>query len=232
MDGGWIFGWCLALMLLPNTVGGQIRVTATPMQSRTPNLRFPRVSGLHNAEVQRQVNAILAKRQREDIGTLRECRRGIPGPPQKDEDSERVRVTYLSPLFLSIDTRMTVWQCAPYPQIDVPHPLSINLQTGAEVDWGALFSDGFLPVPDDSVHPPANLIGLYLMHYTQDQECIDAVKAGQYGFDLWLDHRRKALVAIPHFSHQVWACADEVAIPFSEVLPYVADKAAASDLAR
>jgi hypothetical protein len=213
---------------------------ASPMQSRTPSLRFPRVSGLPDAEVQRHVNTALATRESEDIKTLKECRQGIPGPPQKDKDLESTRVTYLTPLFLSIDARSTVFQCAPYPQINIPHPLTIDLRTGHEVDWKQFFVDGFLPVQDYSVprkphsDPTAKLTLLYLSRYKQtDPQCVSAVKDdSSYGYDLWLDRRRKALVVVPAFSHVIRACADEIAIPLSEVLPYIADEATARDLAR
>ena len=81
-------------------------LVASPMQSRTPSLRFPRVSGLPDADMQRQVNAVLRTRESEDLKTLKGCRHGIPGPPQKDDDSESTRVTYLSPHFLSVDARL------------------------------------------------------------------------------------------------------------------------------
>ncbi len=215
-------------------------LVASPMQSRTPSLRFPRVSGLPDAEVQRQVNAILATRESKDIKTLKECRQGIPGPPQKDEDSESTRVTYLTPHFLSVDARLTVWQCAPYPQLDIPEPLTVDLRTGREVDWKQFFVNGFLPIPDSRVphkpqsDPTAKLTLLYLSRYKQtDPQCVSAVKDDiSYGYDLWLDGSRKALVVVPDFPHVIRSCADEIAIPLSVVLPYIADEATARDLAR
>lgn len=215
-------------------------LVASPMQSRTPSLRFPRLSGLPDAEMQRQVNAILATRESKDIKTLKECRQGIPGPPQKDEDSESTRVTYLTPHFLSVDARITVWQCAPYPQLDIPEPLTVDLRTGREVDWKQFFVNGFLPIPDSRVphkpqsDPTAKLTLLYLSRYKQtDPQCVSAVKDDiSYGYDLWLDGSRKALVVVPDFPHVIRSCADEIAIPLSVVLPYIADEATARDLAR
>lgn len=215
-------------------------LVANPMQSRTPSLRFPRVSGLPDADVQRQVNTILATRESKDIKTLKECRQGIPGLPQKDEDSESTRVTYLTPHFLSVDARLTVWQCAPYPQVNLPEPLTVDLKTGREVAWKQFFVDGFLPVPDYSVRrkpqtvPTAKLTLLYLSRYKQtDTQCVSAVKDdSSYGYDLWLDGSRKVLVVVPDFPHVIRSCVDEIAIPLSEVLPYIADEATARDLAQ
>jgi hypothetical protein len=210
------------------------------MQSKTPQLRFPRVSGLPDAEVQRQVNAILASRERKDIKTLNGCRQGISGFSQKNDDSETMRVTYLTPHFLSVNAFVTVWQCAPYPQLNLPEPFTIDLRTGHEVDWKQFFVDGFLPVPDYSVRrkpqtvPTAKLTLLYLSRYKQtDPQCVGAVKDDiSYGYDLRLDRRREALIAVPDFPHVIRSCADEIAIPLNEVRPYIADEATARELAQ
>jgi len=238
MDRRWTVFWLLVFVVSPGR--GQTRVVASPMRSMAPRLRFPRVSGMRDEVVQRRVNAILANREREDIGTLSGCRRPIVGPRVKDSDSETVRVAYLSSSFLSIDVRRTVWQCAPYPQIDIPEPITLDLRSGREVDWAQFFAPGFLPVRDFSMPvkprsgPPSRLTTLYLGGYKgHDAECLDAVKGDSlYGFDLWFDRRQAALVAVPDFPHVIRACAEEVAIPLSAVLPYVSDEAAARELAR
>ncbi len=217
-------------------------LVASPIQSRTPSLRFPRVSGLPDADVQRQANEVLADREKQDLQRLRDCTDVLhyQSPGAKDEDSETIRVTYLTPHFLSVDARVTVLQCAPYPQLNLPEPLTVDMRTGREVDWKQFFVDGFLPVPDYSVPrkpqtvPTAKLTLLYLSRYKQtDPQCVSAVKDDvSYGYDLWLDRRRKALVVVPDFPHVIRSCADEIAIPLSEVLPYIADEAAARELAK
>jgi len=238
MDRRWTVFWLLVFVVSPGR--GQTRVVASPMRSMAPRLRFPRVSGMRDEVVQRRVNAILANREREDIGTLNGCRRTIVGPRGKDSDSETVRVAYLSSSFLSLDVRRTVWQCAPYPQLNIPDPLTVDLRSGRAVDWGQFFAPGFLPVQDFSVPTKprsgqlSRLTILYLSGYGEhDPECVNAVKGDSlYGFDLWLDQRRAALVAVPNFPHVIRVCAEEVAIPLSAVLPYVAGEAAARALAQ
>jgi hypothetical protein len=236
--------FCLAVF--SGGVFGQRKTTtvlvASPMQSRTPSLRFPLVSGLPDVDVQRQVNQVLADREKQDLQRLRDCTDVLhyQSPGAKDEDSETMSVTYLSPHFLSVDARVTVWQCAPYPQLDIPEPLTVDLRTGREVDWKKFFVDGFLPVPDYSVRrkpqtvPTAKLTLMYLSRYKQtDPQCVSAVKDDiSYGYDLWFDRRRKALVVVPDFPHVIRACADEIAIPLSEILPYIADEATARELSK
>jgi len=212
------------------------------MQSRTPLLRFPRVNGLPDAEVQRQVNAVLTDRENQDLKTLRDCANvsHYQSPGENIQDSETMRVTYLTPHFLSVDARVTVRQCAPYPQLNLPEPFTIDLLTGHEVDWKQFFMDGFLPVPDYSVPrkpqgvPTAKLKLLYLSRYKQhDPQCVSAVKDDiSYGYELWLDRSRRALVVVPDFPHVIRSCADEIAIPLSEVLPYIADEATVRELSR
>lgn len=232
---------CMVVPLLCSVSAcAQSPISASPMHSSTPHLQFPHVTGLTDSSTQQAVNSILADREREDIDVLNGCRRGKVGRRGSDGDSETVRVTYLSHSFLSLDVRLTVWQCAPYHQLAIPHPLTINLRTGEEADWEKFFLPGFLPVRDFSVDAKpridtaSRLTALYLSRYKQDDaQCVEAVKQDHlYGFDLWLDSVRSALVAIPNFPHVIRACADEVAIPLTEVLPYVADPKVADELAR
>jgi hypothetical protein len=250
MDGLWtktsiLLGvFCLAVY--SGGAFGQRKTTtvlvASPMQSRTPSLRFPRVSGLPDAEIQRQVNEVLADREKKDFQRLRDCSDVLQYqfPGAKNEDSETMRVMYLTPHYLSVDARLTVWQCGMHPDVNIPIPLTVDLRSGHEVDWKQFFADGFLPVQDYSVRrkpqtvPTAKLTLLYLSLYKQtDPQCVSAVKDDiSYGYDLWLDGSRKALVVVPDFPHVIRVCADEIAIPLSVVLPYIADEATARDLAR
>lgn len=227
----------LFLAVLPLCSIGQIPLVAAPMRSKTPRLQFPRVSGLRDSAVKRQVNAVLAAREKQDLQTLRFCAHVAHFRGAKDEDSETLRVSYLSNMLLSLDVRVTFWNCAPYPQTNLPEPITIDLRSGHELDWHAFFLSGFLPDSGaDGWEKPAGPIpglkAMYLSRYKQDSDCTAQIRDSGFPFDLWLDRRSGSLVAVPDVPHVIRACADEVAIPFSEVLPYVADKAAASDLAR
>jgi hypothetical protein len=192
------------------------------MSSRTPAQKFPRVSGLSSKEAQDRVNALLAHREEQDRNVRKECRSsGIPGPP-KPSFEETIRVTYLSSRLLSVDSRYTSFGCAPYPDIDIPNSLTIDLVQGQELNWDSFFVDGFLREGEHG----SPLTKLYLRHARLDDECSkvldDYLKASQLSYDMWFNKQRGLMVEAS-FPHVVRECGKLVSIPFSEIQDSIRD---------
>jgi len=206
-----------------NATGG---VRAIPMHSASPAQRYPRVAGLPDAEAQQQANVVLLARERLDAERRRNCL-SFRQTNEHGIYTEKIRVTYLTKRFLSIDVRETDFGCAAYPNIDIPFPLTIDLQTGHAVDWETFFTTDFM-IPKGE--EPSHLTRLYLDHYKNDAECTDIVKKNRYGFDIWLDSASSSLIVAPNLPHVIRACVDVTAIPLSDVIAFVVDKSAALQL--
>lgn len=221
--------WSLSALGQGRSSAGELRVMAVPMHSATPQQRFPRVSGLPDAAVQERINAVLAAREKEDAGLRRNCLRdGHIARNDPDGYSEKIRVTYLSPRFLSIEVRESDSGCGAYPNANVPTPITLDLRTGQELDWKGFFTDGFLSPSGDR---PSRLTQLYLRRAgtaAPDPTCRPVIEEATY--ILWLDQTKRALIAEPDIPHVVRACAQTVAIPFSDIAPFVVDKSTMRDL--
>ncbi len=223
---------CLFLVVVFGLCAAQVGpVTAAPMESSTPALQYPHLRGLSDATVQQKVNAQLADQEKSDLETRADClkQNKLPANDRK-EAMETIRVTYLSARFLSLLVRSTDYNCGAYPNIGVPVPMTLDLKTGDAVDWSSLFRTDFLTSTGRSRFQATRL---YLSHYKQtDKDCLDAVKAGDSGFDFWLDAKKRVLVMTPDFPHVIQACAEEVELPLTVVAPFVVDRAVADDWLR
>ena len=188
-------------------------VTATPTFSQSPIQSFPRVSGLDDKAIEAQVNKQLANRERADRASRADCLRAYISHG-KPSYSELIRLAYLSPRLLSIDVRTSYLCGSPYPNDDIPYPVTFDLTTGRELDWHLFFTDEFLNPPADR---PSLLLNLYLRHAPPSEDCSDVVNDRNLTFAFWLDSARHSLMVRPNLSHVSQACATIAAIPFAEV---------------
>lgn len=200
------------------------RIRVTPMHSKSPHLLFPRVKGLPDAVAQERVNRVLTNREREDSEMRRDCLRSKDG--MSSSMDEWIRVRYLSSRFLSVEARETDFGCNAYPNVDIPMPITVDLKDGREVDWGSFFTEGFLPRAGGE---QSRLGQLYLQRsgLAVNDECRAVIKESdnvEYGYVIWLDSEKQALMVEPNLPHVVRACAVTIAIPFSEVAPFIKDK--------
>jgi hypothetical protein len=198
------------------------QVTAAPMHSQTPQQFLPRVKGLPDVAVQARVNKILASREREDAAARRDClREGSVSIKDLDAYNEQIHVRYLSPRFLSVEVRVSNSNCGAYPNDDIPTPITLDLKTGREVKWERFFVPGFLP---PALGGRSRLGRLYLRRsrLRANDDCRAAVETSDYV--IWLDSAKHALMVEPDLPHVVRVCAVTIAIPFSEMAPFVVDK--------
>jgi hypothetical protein len=140
-----------------------------------------------------------------------------------------MRVSYVSGNLLSLDVRITVIVCAPYPQIDMAEPFTIDLRNGTEVALDDLFQNDFLY----SIAPK-----LYLsrfrnvgVNHTAEDDCLNGLKEQKPLYIWWLD-RRRGLVLKPDVPHVMQACADEEVIGWQELATYVHDPKIAEEFGK
>ena len=206
---------------------GQPQLSATPTFSQSPTQSYPRLAGLADQAIEAQVNKLLATRERNDRTVRTDCLRSYV-PRGKPSYSELIRLTYLSPRLLSIDVRTSSFCGGPYPNDNIPYPMTLDLTTGHELDWRHFFTNEFLNPPADK---PSPLMDLYLRHAALDEDCTNAVNDPSTTFDFWLDSGHKALMARPSLlPHAVDVCAKLTPIPFTELQPYVRDPLIRQDL--
>ena len=199
---------------------------------------FPRLRAGDPAVI-RRANAALARREREDRRERATCL-SMPGPGSADPVgtrqpySETVTTTFASPLFLSVDVRVNS-VCGPYPNNDVPRPISLDLRTGSTLSWRHVFRPGFLPPPDGNSGQPtgSRLASLYLERYRtgpgiNPEQCREEI-AAETEWALWLTPR--GLAAEPLLPHPVRSCAEAATLGIREIAPYIADGGLLRDLA-
>ncbi|MEO8870088.1 MAG: hypothetical protein ABI357_04585 [Granulicella sp.] len=212
-----------------NPAAAVSQVTAVPMHSKTPRQLFPRVKGLPDAAAQGRANKILAGREREDAMSRRDClREANASIKDLDTYNEQINVRYLSSIFLSVEVRVSNADCGAYPNANVPSPITLDLTTGREVNWERFFVSGFLP-PDMGGRSRLGRLYLRRSGLRADDECRTAVEESDYV--IWLDSKKHALMVEPDLPHVIRVCAVTIAIPFSEVAPFVVDKSVKLDSA-
>jgi hypothetical protein len=188
------------------------QIKATPLTSHSPEQQFPRISGLAPKTLHDQVNALLAKRESQDLDKRKEClASGMPNAPASTY--ETIRTAYLSPYLLSIDVRVSWTGCTSYPVIDMTEPLTIDLQKGAALNWHAFFIGGFFESTDDKGSP---ITQLYLHHAELTPECNAIVNKPLTEYILWLDSQTGLMIR-PALPHATQACSKLVSVPFSEI---------------
>jgi hypothetical protein len=206
------------------------------MHSAGSQVRYPRLVTFPNAEIQKRVNALLADREAERqrnriqcLNTLRDAKRKIG----KQAFTVAVTVSYLSPRYLSLDIRQSDYCGGPYPDVDVPDPLTLDLTKAAPLDWKAVFKPGSLPEAQGNPDVVQPLLALYRAHYAKDGNrnpaCQNAVATSVFGFTWRLDASR-GLIARPDFPHALQVCAVELALSPQEIAPSVADRSFLADL--
>jgi hypothetical protein len=201
----------IAVVCLTSPAHAQIK--AMPLTSRSPQQQFPHVSGLSPKSTQDQVNALLAKREAQDLDKRNEClASGMPGAPQPTYD-ETIRSVFLSPHLLSIDVRASWTGCTAYPVIDMTEPLTIDLRKGAALNWRSFFIDGFFESTGDKGSP---ITQLYLHHADLTPECNAIVNKPLTEYILWLDSQNGLMIR-PALPHAIQSCAKLISIPFSEI---------------
>ncbi|HWA92590.1 MAG TPA: hypothetical protein VG889_21340 [Rhizomicrobium sp.] len=186
-------------------------LTAAPMQTSGPVPKLPRLTAFPDANIRAKVNLALARREKSDRAARTDCK---AQSPDAFDYRERADVTWLSARAMSVVT-VAEWFCGgAHPDAET-RALTIDLTTGAQIDWAAVFKPDY----------DAALRKLYRARYANtDAQCRDMVKSG-FSDDLvlWLDARKHALMVAPDFAHAVAACADPVALDAGALAPLVAD---------
>lgn len=215
-------------------VSSDVRVR--PMHSKGSQVRYPRLVAFPNPAVQKQVNALLAQREAEREQNRMECRntfRDTHHKSGKQSFNVAIDVSYLSQHYLSLDIRQSEYCGGPYPDVDVPDPLTIDLTKGAALDWKAVFKPGVLPDPQGNGKVTPQLLAMYQARYasagSKDPACQAAVKTALSQLILRLD-AKKGLVVWPDFPHAAQACAVEIAFSPDEVAPLVGAPTFLADL--
>lgn len=212
-------------------------VTVKPLRSPPGKIVYPRLVAGASAQVRRQVNKVLASREKADRQQRLDCLAAIRQAgqsPDRHSFEETVAASYVSERYLSVDVRQSYFCATAYPTEDAADPLTIDLANGTEIDWKRVFKPDFLP--RDGETAPSALTRLYQMRYAasgEQQECKDIVSGQdplQGGAILWLDAAKGGLVVQPDFPHVIAACAKPIALGSKDLSPY-ADPAFLRDLA-
>jgi len=205
----------IAIICLTSSSHAQIK--ASPLTSHSPQQQFPRISGLNPKTIQDHVNAVLAKRESQDLDKRKECLdSGMPNAPAPTYD-ETIRTAYLSPHLLSIDVRASWTGCTSYPVVDMTEPLTIDMQRGKALDWRTFFVIGFFEASSDKGSP---ITQLYLHHAELTPECNAIVNKPLTEYILWLDSQTGLMIR-PALPHATQSCSKLVSIPFSEFKNHV-----------
>jgi hypothetical protein len=204
-------------------------VTVKPLRSPPGEIVYPRLVAGASAEVRREVNKVLASREKADRQQRLDCLdavRQAGQTPVLDSFEETVTASYVSARYLSVDVRQSYFCATAYPTDDAADPLTIDLANGKALDWNGLFKPDFLP--RERAAGPSALTRLYQMRYAvsgEQQECKDIV-SGQDPFEegvmLWLDAARGGLVAQPSFPHAIAACAKPITLGSKDLALYAA----------
>lgn len=201
----------IAIIGLAAPANAQIK--ASPLSSRSPQQQFPRLSGLTPKAIQDQANALLAKRERQDLDKRKEClESGMPNAPQPTYD-ETIRTAFLSPHLLSVDVRASWTGCTSYPVIDLTEPQTIDLRTGTALNWRLFFIDEFFESHTQQGSP---ITQLYLSHAGLTPDCATVVDKPLTEYILWLD-RTNGLMIRPALPHATQSCSKLISIPFAEI---------------
>lgn len=223
----------LALPLAAAPLAAWSAPTAAPMHTEGANPVYPRLTGLADAKVMAQVNALLAAQEKTDRASRTDCLKQLKDAgqkPTKDSYSETVTVTYLSARLLSVNVKSSYDCGGPYPNNGIETPMTFDLTSGQPIDWSQAFKPGFMP----SGAKGAALTRLYRARYPKDQDadCKSAVKTEDPFQDapiLWLDSKR-GLVVQPDFPHVIAACAEDLTLSAADLAPYLKDAGLAADL--
>lgn len=211
-------------------------VTIQPMHSEGSLIHYPRVSGLADAAVQAKVNAIVAAREKQAAEDREGCFdlvRDAGETPTDANFSVKIDVRYVSARYVSLEIRRSYSCAGPYPNDDVPEPLTIDLTAGTEVVWRKIFK--LDPAPTESGGDlPDHVVRAYKVRYAKEggrdvPECKDVIQQGVSTLFVRLDARR-GVVMQPELPHVAAACADEIAFPVDEIAPQIADADFLTDL--
>jgi hypothetical protein len=210
-----------------------------PFYSDESVARYPRLTTTYRWDdgIRERVNAILSRREEqahEDRAACFDLIRDAGRKPGNSSFRIKIEVRYFNRHFLSLDVRRSYDCAGPYPNINIPEPLTIDLTTGKEVNWTALFKPGVWPAEGSTDQPPG-LHALYRARYAEeggraDPECRRVVRENLGNLFLRLDNTR-GLMMQPDFPHALQACADEIAFARAEILPHIADAKLRSDFA-
>jgi hypothetical protein len=169
-------------------------VTVKPLRSPPGKIVYPRLVAGASAKVRREVNKILAGREKADRQQRLDCLASVRQAgqsPDRHSFEEMIRASYVSTRYFSVDVRQSYFCATANPTEDAAAPLTIDLVNGKALDWKGLFKPNFLPREGEA--GPSALTRLYRMRYAasgEQQECKDIV-SGQDPFEggviLWLD---------------------------------------------
>lgn len=202
-------------------------VTVKPLRNPPGEIVYPRLVAGPSAQMRREINRVLASREKADRQQRLDCLdavRQAGQSPDHDNFEETITVSYVSARYLSVDVRQSYFCATPYPTEDAADPLTIDLANGKALDWKGLFKPGFLPREGEA--GKSALSRLYQMRYAasgEQQECKDIV-SGQDPFEggvtLWLDAAKGGLVAQPSFPHVIAVCAKSISFNSKDLAPY------------
>jgi hypothetical protein len=211
-------------------------IAVQPMHSEGSLIRYPRLNGLADAAVQAKVNAIFAAREKqaqEDRDACFDLVRDAGETPTDANFFVKIDVRYVSARYVSLEIRRSYSCAGPYPNDDVPEPLTIDLIAGAEVNWHKIFKTGpgSYNIAKDSSEP---LSEAYAARYAIEggrgaPECKGVIERGFGNMFIRLDARRGVMMQ-PDLPHVAAVCADEIAFSPDQIAPLVRDARFLADL--
>jgi hypothetical protein len=224
------------------------KIVVAPATSSGVSLRYPRTTAFTDPAIMNRINKRLAEAERAGREQIDQCRKDLKDahlPFDPKGFDERVTVTYLSTRYLSLYANLSYYCGGPYPVNEDIRPMTIDLTNGAEIDLRTVFTPAFIEAPSQaqaaqhSSGPAPTLLGLYAKKYRSqdpkpDPDCFDAIDGLDMGdVSLWLQSGKSGgLVMQPSLPHAMEACEATLVFSPSEIVPFISDKALATDLQR
>jgi hypothetical protein len=220
-------------------IAGALMVAVAPMHAEGPTPQYPRLTRFPNATVMNLVNAKLQALEKENRGEYQQCLDNLRAAKMKADNDPHwvdIKVGYLSSRYLSLDIHSEDYCGGAHPSFG-PSPVTFDLSTGSEIDWTKAFHPSFWSGGIDR---------LYRKYYpwtkadqaafeksvakgdaSEDDNCKKMIDE-QANFPVRQDaifrlRRGQGLMLQPDFPHVVQNCAEEVALPASELEPYLKD---------
>jgi len=218
-------------------------IAAAPMHASGAAPHYPRITRFPDAAVKARMNARLAKLESDNRAGYRDCLsrlRATHEEPQDDSYWVDIKVGYLSRRYMSLEINSEEYCGGPRPLNGIMSPVTFDLSTAKEIDWKAEFKSGFFSQA---------LNRLYIKHYpwtitdAAQHESSNAAENPDHPSDdcktmvdegnnfltpedaVFRLRKGRGLVVTPIFTAYVMNCEEEVALPASEMAPYLKDKA-------
>ena len=208
--------WALLALAAPAAwaQSGEGIALSFPAPLTTDIEAMPRMTG--DGPAAAQINARLARWDAEMRAVARDC---DTDPPQSLVRQD-VDLVFAGPNWLGLVTHHEYWCPGTLHGTFFTVPLTLDLSSGAEVDWASHFPASLLdpgaePFGPGAVWGSAELTALYLSQATDlPPDCREEVAASEGRFLVWPSAADRALVLMPAgLPHAVQACADIALLP-------------------